>query len=173
VLGLTGANVIISEGGTQITGDVGLGPNDVGSLLKATIFGTLKLNGPANPATPDIHPDLTVTGGIVTADLSAAVAAASAASNTLKGLAPEQAFGAITNATTFTGTGGTTHVINISSVKIIKSTLTLVGGPNDVFIMNVAGDFTFGSAQMILKTTAAGTVQPRTSSGTFTAPAPT
>jgi hypothetical protein len=161
VLGLTGANVIISEGGTQITGDVGLGPNDVGSLLKATINGTLFLNGPTNPATPDIHPDLTVTGGIVTADLSAAVAAASAASTALAGLSPEQTFGDITKATTFTGTGGTTHVIKINSVKIIKSTLTFVGGPNDVFIMNVAGDFTFGSAQMILKTTAAGTVLPQ------------
>ena len=160
VLGLAGADVIISEGQTLIRGDVGLGPNDVGDLLKATIFGTLYLNGPTNPATPDIHPDLTVTGGIVTADLSGAVAAASAASNTLRGLAPEQTFGDITKATTFTGTGGTTHVININSVKIIKTTLTFVGGPNDVFIMNVAGDFTFGSAQMILRTTAAGTVKP-------------
>lgn len=160
VLGLTGADVIISEGDTYITGDVGLGPNDTGDLLKATITGTLYLNGPANPAIPDIHPDLTVTGGIVTADLSGAVASASAASNTLRGLAPEQTFGDITKATTFTGTGGTTHVINLSSVKIIKTTLTFVGGPNDVFVMNVAGDFTFGSAQMILRTTAAGTVRP-------------
>jgi hypothetical protein len=161
VLGLNGANVIISEGATLIRGNVGLGPNDTGALLKAAITGTLTLNGPANPATPDIHSDLIVTGGTVTADLSTAVAAASAASTALQGLAPQQTFGAVTAATTFTGTGGTTHVIKISSVKIIKTTLTFVGGPNDVFIMNVAGDFTFASAQMILKTTAAGTVKPQ------------
>ena len=48
VLGLSGAYVVISEGGTLISGNVGLGPKNTGSLLKATITGTLSLDPSAS-----------------------------------------------------------------------------------------------------------------------------
>ena len=53
-----GAKLVISEGATKITGDVGLGANGTGSLLKAKIDGKLFLDPTAHP---DIHGDLTVT----------------------------------------------------------------------------------------------------------------
>ncbi len=74
VLGLAGGKLVISEGGTKITGDVGLGSGGTGSLLKATIDGKLYLHdNPPPAANPDIHGDLTtISGGPVTNVISLA-----------------------------------------------------------------------------------------------------
>jgi choice-of-anchor A domain-containing protein len=147
VLGLRGADVRISEGKTVVAGNVGLGANDIGSLLKATIRGTLKLDPSARP---DIHSDLTVTGGRSTASLEAATNAAVAASARLAALPATQTYGAIVGSTTFVGNGGL-NVINVGSINEVKSVLTLRGTASDVFVINVAGDFDFGSSQMVLQ----------------------
>ena len=42
------------------------------------------------------------------------------------------------------------NVIQVSSINLVKRTITFKGGPNDIFILNVAGSFTFSSSQMIL-----------------------
>jgi hypothetical protein len=147
VLGLDRTDVVISEGKTSVTGNVGLGANDGGSLLKATIFGALKLSPSAHP---DIHSDLRVTGGRSVTNLDAAVAAALAASARLAALPATKIYGAVNGSTTFVGNGGL-NVINVASLKAVKSTIALRGGPSDVFVFNVAGDFTFGSSQMILQ----------------------
>ena len=49
VLGLAGAKLVISEGATKVTGNVGLGANGTGALLKAKIEGTLFLDPTAHP----------------------------------------------------------------------------------------------------------------------------
>jgi hypothetical protein len=50
VLGINGADFDISSPGTSITGNVGLGPNSTGSLIKAHINGTL-FKDPTSSAT--------------------------------------------------------------------------------------------------------------------------
>jgi Ice-binding-like len=154
VLGLTAGNVIISEGNTRVTGNVGVGPQDGGALLKATIDGTLFLDPTAHP---DIHPDLVVTQGTVTQSLTTPVAAAIQASASLAGLPSTQTYGDITTNVTFVGNGGT-NVISLNSVNLVKRTLTISGGANDVFIFNVAGQFNFASSQIVLNGVSAANV---------------
>src|SRR5204863_8270296 len=112
ILGLNGANLIISEGATRIVGDVGAGPNNTGTLLKSTIVGQLFIDPTAKL---DIHSDLTVTGGIVILDLTQADADARAASMDAAAMTPTQTFGNINSSTTVTG-NGSLNVISIQSV---------------------------------------------------------
>jgi len=49
-----------------------------------------------------------------------------------------------------TGNGGI-NVIKVGSVVLVKKVLTINGGPNDIFIINVSGDFSMGSAQVVLR----------------------
>ena len=146
ILGLKGANLIISEGATKIIGDVGAGPMDTGTLLKSTVQGNLFIDP---TATLDIHSDFNVTGNVTSKDLSPAVADALAASACAANLPTTQSLGNITTETTITGNGGL-NVIAVESVDIVKETLTISGGPNDIFIFNVAGDFIFNGSQMVL-----------------------
>jgi len=146
ILGLKGANLIISEGATKIIGDVGAGPMDTGTLLKSTVQGNLFIDP---TATLDIHSDFKVTGNVTSKDLSPEVADALAASACAANLPTTQSLGDITTATTITGNGGL-NVIAVESVDIVKETLTISGGPNDIFIFNVAGDFIFNGSQMVL-----------------------
>ena len=146
ILGLKGANLIISEGATKIIGDVGAGPMDTGTLLKSTVQGNLFIDP---TATLDIHSDFKVTGNVTSKDLSPEVADALAASACAANLPTTQSLGNITTETTITGNGGL-NVIAVESVDIVKQTLTISGGPNDIFIFNVAGDFIFNGSQMVL-----------------------
>ena len=115
-------------------------------LLKATIDGTLFLD-PAAIVT--IHPDLIVTGGVASQNLAAARNDALAASACFAALAPTRTITSITSSMTITGNGGL-NVIKVGSIVLVKKVLTLSGGPNDVFIINVSGDCSFGSAQVVL-----------------------
>jgi len=146
---VAGTKSAISEGSTKITGNVAIGSSASGSstdLLKATIEGKLLLD-PA--AVVNIHPDLTVTGGIVTQSLTTARNNALAASACYAALAPTRTIRSITSSTTLTGNGGL-NVINVGSIVLVKKVLTLKGGPNDIFIINVSGDFSMGSSQVVL-----------------------
>jgi len=103
VLAMADGSIDIGTAATTITGDVGVGPRESGSLLKATIDGHLFVDPTANV---DIHPDLIVTCGTSTEDLSGADADARAASSVDAALPPTQTFGNITSSTTITGSGG-------------------------------------------------------------------
>jgi choice-of-anchor A domain-containing protein len=146
VLGMSNGNVMISQGETTIAGDVGVGPNDGGELLKSTITGKLVVDPTAHP---DIHRDLRVLGGTSTASLAGPVADAQRASNYLAGLTPTLTRGEINSSTTFTSSGGL-NVIRLGSVDLVKKTLTINGGPNDVFVFNVTRGFTLSSSKVIL-----------------------
>jgi hypothetical protein len=153
VLGLAGANLIISEGATNIKGNVGLGANGTGSLLKAKIDGTLFLDPTAHP---DIHPDLTVTGGIVIKSMAAENADALAANLALAALAPTQPpIGQITSSAVISGGPGL-NVVSLAGVNLVKGTLKISGSASSLFVINVTGGFNFSSSQMLL----AGGVQP-------------
>jgi hypothetical protein len=154
VLGLSAADLIISEAGTSVKGNVGLGANGVGSLLKATINGKLFLDPTAHP---DIHPDLTVSGGIVIKSMAQENTDALAANLALAALAPTQTLGPITNSTTISGGPGTNVIRLNGGVNMVKGTLTISGSPSSIFVINVAGGgFNFSTAQMVLT----GGVQP-------------
>ena len=82
-------------------------------------------------------------------DLTAARNNALAASACYAALAPTRTISSITGSMTLTGNGGL-NVINVGSITLVKKVLTLKGGPNDIFIINVAGNFSMGSSQVVL-----------------------
>jgi len=137
VLALANGSIDIGTAATTITGDVGVGPLESGTLEKATIDGHLFVDP---TATVSIHPDLIVTCGTSTKNLSGADADARAASLADAALPPTQVFGNITSTTTITGNGGL-NVIDVGTIDLMD-TLTLAGTASDVFIINVSGDFT-------------------------------
>jgi hypothetical protein len=93
--------------------------------------------------------DFTATGGTVTQDLSQAVSDANAASAADAALTPTQSVGNLTANTSITGNGGV-NVISVQSLSFNSNTLTLAGGANDVFVINVAGNFTFAQSNVVL-----------------------
>ena len=142
LLGLTDADVTIGSEATTINGDVGIGPNNTGDLLKATINGTLFIDP---TATPNVHGDLIVIGGSVTQDLTQPVLDALLASAAAAALLPTQTFGDITTSTTITS-DQMCNVILLNSLDLVKKTLTLDGNPDDYFIFNVAHGFSLSSS---------------------------
>jgi choice-of-anchor A domain-containing protein len=107
-------------------------------------------------AHPDIHPDLTVTGGIVIKSMAAENADALAANLALAALPPTQpAIGTITTSTVISGGPGL-NVISLAGVNMVKGTLKISGSASSLFVINVTGGFNFSSSQMAL----VGGVQP-------------
>ena len=147
LLGLAGNVIDIGSGATLIKGDVGFGPTNSGTVKKASVVGNLTNDF---TSTVNIVSDFKVSGTTSTGDLSAASAAATAASANLDALPADQTFGNLTTNTSFTNPGGGTEVVDIASVNMIGKTITITGDADDVFIFNVAGRFSFRSSQMIL-----------------------
>ena len=80
-------------------------------------------------------------GSVVTADLSQASSDAIAAATNIAQMTATQTFGAITRSTVITGNGGA-NVIDATSINLRRSaSLTLSGGANDYFYINVTGQF--------------------------------
>ena len=147
VLALGGSPIKISSSNTKITGNVAIGPNASGSvLLKATITGALYVDP---TTTVNYHDDIQIQGGVVSKNLVQANLDARAASACAAALPVTQTFGNITTSKTFVGNGGL-NVISVSSIGLVKQTITFQGSASDVFVINVAGGFSFSSSQMIL-----------------------
>jgi choice-of-anchor A domain-containing protein len=140
-LSLTGTSDIIS-GPSGVHGDYGVGPKGVLNISGSSFAsGTVSLNTDGNPADNAalITSGSAWVGSVVNTDLTGAVSDALAASATYAGLTPTQTFGDVTAPTTIVGNGGT-NVISARSINLSGSTiLTLSGGANDVFIINVTG----------------------------------
>jgi choice-of-anchor A domain-containing protein len=137
VLGLDGVKLSMSNPQTSIGGNVGLGPGGIQNFSDGSIGGTFTVDPTADDSKSN---NVVIAGGTVTADLSAAVADAEAASAAASALAPTQTFGAIKDALTITGSGGL-NVIAIESISFSGGTdkLTLEGGASDLFFVNVSG----------------------------------
>jgi len=133
-----------------IYGDVGVGPH-----------GTLDFQGPST-INGDLYIDQTLLpqdiisdAGEVTgtryedADLSGAVLQAFEAAEMNAGLPETQTFGRITASTNIYGNGGL-NVIAVDGLDFSRSssttplTLQLMGGPEDLFVLNVNGKFVLG-----------------------------
>jgi hypothetical protein len=141
VLGINGG--VVNLNSSSIVGNVGLGPNETSSLQKTTVTGQFLYDPTSTPDLSRLNNNFNVSGGVVTTDLSQAAADANAASSADAALTPTQTLGNVTTSVTVTGNGGTNVVAMSSLTYGSGGTLTLQGGANDVFIINVAGGFTF------------------------------
>jgi hypothetical protein len=132
-----------------VTGDVAIG-GGTGSLLKSVISGRVFIDG---SATPDIHSDFSVTGGVFSnQNLSQAKTVVLALSAQLAAMAPTQTFGDITGDLTISRTAQL-NVINVNLVNLTKKNLTLNGHSTDTFIINVTSptaSFVLNNAKILL-----------------------
>lgn len=139
-LATVNGNVGISSGGTfmmsapsAITGQLDL---DTGATT--TIANGANIGGFTYPNATAVHQPV---------DLSAAQALVGTASTTLKGFASNYSLGSVTTAQTFNAVDPVT-VIDLGSVSLGGSSkITLIGGTNAYFVVNVANgvDFTGSS----------------------------
>ena len=149
VLGESFANVVFGSSETLITGDVGIGPHDTGSLIKATINGTLFLDPTANPS---IHSDLVVTGGVVSKDLTAAVADADAANAANAAKPATQASVTVADVPSTTITLANPSGPNVVPVTSINThgAIVVVGDVAASVVFNVSAGFTCNGCSMVL-----------------------
>jgi len=149
VLGINGGDVNLNN--ASITGNLGLGPKETSTLRKSTVTGQFTYDPTSTPDLVKLNKNFFVSGGAVKQDLSQAVADANAASSADAALTPTQTLGQLTDDVTLTGNGGT-NVIKVRSVNYGNGdVLNLKGGANDVFIINVAGDFSLHHGKIQLK----------------------
>lgn len=146
VLGISSVTINNSDH-FAVRGNVGVGGGN-GSLQKAGVDGDVFIANGANPGISG--KDFIVSGSINRgADLSSAINAAIGASRNAAGLTPTQTFTNITSDLTIVGRGGQ-NVISVNSIDLNGANLTLSGGANDVFVINITGDFQLSHAQIVL-----------------------
>jgi hypothetical protein len=146
-LGLTGTAITISSGNSVVTGDMGVGGNGKLDFSGGGIVTGAIRKDPT--ATVNITGGSIAAGGVITQDMSAITTAVKEFADDAATLAPMQSFGSITSGTTIHGNGGL-NVIKIGSINLQGgSVLTLAGGANDIFIINVTGTLTAGGGSAI------------------------
>lgn len=138
-----------------VHGDVGVGPYGTLDFQgPSTIDGDLYLDPTLLPQ--DIISDVgTVTGQRFTdRDLSVAVSDALAAAAANAALVPTHSLGRLKTSATVYGTGGM-NVVALDGLDYARSNpgaplvLTLTGGPDDLFVLNVRGKFVLGPGARI------------------------
>ena len=131
------------NGPGSITGNVGIGQS-MNFASPAVVNGTVFLNtGVAKTG------NVAASGGYVTADLSSAISSALSEASTLKGLTATQTFGTLPGGFSITGNGGV-NVVDVAGINMSSGALTLSGNANDIFIINVSGDFKSSNSDMVL-----------------------
>jgi choice-of-anchor A domain-containing protein len=138
VLGLAGSKIDITNPQTVVMGNVGLDAHAKENFSDGQIDGHLIID-----ATADIsHTNNVKTNGPAqTIDATPVDAAAIDASNQIAAMTPTQTIAGIRNSMTIASTGHI-NVIKVNSVQLDgSSALTLRGGANDYFFINVSGKF--------------------------------
>jgi hypothetical protein len=132
-----GSNTVTGTPATTIYGDVGLGPNGTQNFGTAfTINGTYRVDNTADNS--HAYSDANFTGGTVSQDLHYVSATVSSVSAYAASLTPTKTYGTINGYVTITGNGGY-NIISVGAISLAGvHTLTLKGGANDVFVLNVA-----------------------------------
>lgn len=135
-----GGTTVTSAGGGngQITGGVDNSPPTTGC-------GTTGLSCFSSLNTP---PVVTVVAASVATQ---AFTDAATLSSTAAALTPTQTFTTISGTQTITGNGGL-NVIKVTSLS--NPTLTISGGPDDIFVINVSGSFSTNRAMTLMGITA-------------------
>ncbi|MEQ1850425.1 MAG: SdrD B-like domain-containing protein [Chthoniobacteraceae bacterium] len=153
---INGGDLIMNS--SNIVGSVALGPQSTGSTLQKTnISGKFTYDPTSTWDQSNLSKDFKVAGGIMSQSLTQAQNDANTASSSFAAMSPTQTFGNVTSSLTITGNGGL-NVIKISSLSYNSKTLTLKGGPGDIFIINVAGGWTFADSKITLNGVTAGQV---------------
>jgi hypothetical protein len=151
---------------TAFGNDVFLNLATVNGNAGISANGTFKMSAPSfingrldldSGVTTDIADPSHIGGGVHTGvNLSAAQALVFWASNILKNLAADYTLGDVTTAQSFASTGEVT-VIDLNSLTLGGSnSITLTGGPNDVFVLNIAGKLALTGSSII----GAGAIDP-------------
>ncbi len=162
ILGLDGGNVIINSS-TSLIGDVGYSRNvtSLSNQKVSTFNSAVYVHGTADFAYTDknfIPSQGIVFGDSADAKVEQASSDAIAASATFAEMTPTETIGALGDGDDYTiESQGDVNVISLASVDYNYDTLTLKSrtGHNDVFIINVIGNFKFnGSTIELLGVTA-------------------
>jgi hypothetical protein len=132
----------------HLNGDVGLGARDIALLPRADINGAVYAD-PSALVIPGFGRNFDASGGVVRQKLTQAASDADAASDAFAALPATQTFGNLKHSTNITGNGGL-NVIDVKSVNLNREKLTLTGGANDVFVIDVDRGFDFQRSQLVL-----------------------
>lgn len=147
VLGVNRGDVEVIR--ATVDGNIGLGPRVDGGFRQANATGLLVADPTARPNLSFRRNGFEVSQ-VVRQNLTQAAADANTASAAYAAMPATQTFGNLTKSLSITGTGGT-NIVRINSVNFSRGDmLTLAGGPNDVFVLNVAGKFQFHSGAIQL-----------------------
>jgi hypothetical protein len=140
VLGLN--NTEINANNATVTGDVGVSR---GGQLTAKAHATV--TGEVHAFSRGLYSGPGKLSGVVKIDptlLGRANADARNASSEAAALTPTQVVRSVNQPITLTGNGG----LNVISVRgDVKQSITLTGGPNDVFIINISGSLDLGGKE--------------------------
>jgi len=135
ILGLQGSKIQLSSGPLKVNGNVGIGVNGLihlsgGSTQPGTLY--------ADPsATVQIDGGSSFGGGVVNEPFTAIQNAALALAAQAAALPATQTFTQIQNATTILGNGGQNVIAVTGTFHLSGAKLTISGGANDTFIINV------------------------------------
>jgi hypothetical protein len=153
VLGLddSTSGTAINASNVTINGNVGVSHlSTLSNMAPSTINGNVYFQDTGSVSGPG-----TFNGSLIQQSMTQAVADAFAANTGNAALTPTQTFsGDLTSAKTFTGSGGL-NVINISGgINLNNANLTLSGGKNDIFVVNVSGNLSLtGTASLLVSGT--------------------
>jgi SdrD B-like domain len=131
----------------HVTGAVGVGANGNAYGSNSNVDGSIFVDPSANTF---FGAGFTATGGVVSQNLSQAVLEANGASGYYQQLAPTQTFNDVKRSLTLNGNGGL-NIIRMRSLDFRGDRLTFNGSANDLFVINVARDFTFRNSRMVLQ----------------------
>ena len=146
VLSVNGGSLAVT--GSTLTGNIGLGPRADGTFQNSTVTGVLDLAPTAHTAAKNGKNHFNVSQGLVTVSLRRPRPTPTRRPPPTR-RAPTRSLQAVNSSLTFTGAGGV-NVIDVKSVNMNRKTLTFNGGTADVFVVNVARDFTFAHSQIVL-----------------------
>ena len=150
ILGLQGSTIQLSSGPLQVNANVGIGANgnihlSGGATLQSILYAD-------NSATVQIDGGSAFHGGVIRTSFAAIQAAAIAEATSAASLPATQTYGNVTNALNIIGNGGQ-NVIDINGQLHLSggNQLTISGGANDTFIINITQGFQLdGGANVVL-----------------------
>lgn len=136
----------VTIGDPAAKGDVGVSKNGTITLdATGTINGDVYLDNPSSSTLNGTYGSLNVD-----VDLSAAQSLVSSASSTLEGLTADQTYTTWNTTQTIAGNGGVNVLSITGDIGLNNATVTLTGGPNDIFVINLEGKFEVKGAGKII-----------------------
>ena len=134
---MAGGKLSVTNPKTEIGGPVGIGPHASNNSSDGQIDGNLVVD----PTASNKPGNLQIAGGTVVRDLQPVENAAEDAASRIANMTATQSFNSINNSMTINRTQ-TVNVISVGSVQLNGSAaLTLHGGANDYFLINVSGKY--------------------------------